>query len=459
MIPMIRWLMQLEPLDAMVSEVGGADAAEDTTAYRVYTCFDSPEPFDKPTLMLSTDGFQFQFIFSLLSSYIPIGTYELNDTQLILRTDDELERIYVFDIVGDTYVFNASLSSRIPTYQYKSGGDSKCPVPDGAIFASKAQGEAQEVASETIDEPLPAETTAGPIEITNYYERIPMPIDETYDPFEDAVAEAIHARYRPDDPDGLIHTESHVVLANAIACGVGLFGAEEKGVSEEILYTIVMHKRYSTYGGELKEEGGSIVPTYLRFRIEDHGKITLLEYWEPRDGRYYADDVRNTFPDFAADDALNHQQYVTQLDAQCRSKALAILQNAGRIDDHIASLLEIICSSPAYASDPAAYIKAHDVEFAELINYSQYTLRYCFSQFIQGMQTDLRGHIMAAVCKEILSELGEPFTVASTPISTGQDWFDAFRIHAQETIEQYDIEYLEKYCPGTFLYLNLVKEV
>jgi predicted small secreted protein len=87
-----------------------------------YIMRESKEPA-KPIVLLK-DGDRFTFTYSLLSSYYAIGSYEIDDGNLILRTDDG-ENKYVFKIKDNTLIFNEKESSEIPSY---------ANVPDGAVF-------------------------------------------------------------------------------------------------------------------------------------------------------------------------------------------------------------------------------------------------------------------------------------------------------------------------------------
>lgn len=71
--------------------------------------FTESEDIYKPSITLFDNG-EFEFTFSALSSYIGFGKYESDGARLTLKTDDG-EYIYVFDIVGDTLVFDAEASS------------------------------------------------------------------------------------------------------------------------------------------------------------------------------------------------------------------------------------------------------------------------------------------------------------------------------------------------------------
>lgn len=77
----------------------------------------------KPIVLLK-DGNRFTFTYSLLSSYYAVGSYEIDDGNLILMTGDG-EYKYVFRIKDNTLIFNAKESSEIPSY---------ANVPDGAVF-------------------------------------------------------------------------------------------------------------------------------------------------------------------------------------------------------------------------------------------------------------------------------------------------------------------------------------
>ena len=87
-----------------------------------YIMQESEEP-SKPTVSLK-DGNRFTFTYSLLSSYYAVGSYEIDDGNLILKTDDG-EYKYVFKIKDNTLIFNAKESSEIPSY---------ANVLDGAVF-------------------------------------------------------------------------------------------------------------------------------------------------------------------------------------------------------------------------------------------------------------------------------------------------------------------------------------
>ena len=273
-------------------------------------------------------------------------------------------------------------------------------------------------------------------------------------PFEAAISGAILDRYASDQPDGLIRVESHVLLANE---GMGAAGVFDAGSQPEQVtaYLLVYHGKYSTYGGTLEAVSGSCVPTVITFSVDDSGAYLLEEYWEPRDGDFYAKDIREKFPGVSAEDALNADGYLEALMEDNYNKALDYLNDHVSVDARITELLDLIQTSPAHSSNPGDYIRAHGAEYEELIGYGEYTLRYCFTEFLRGGQIDLRGHIMALACQDIIPAMGERKEPLDNVIMTGQDWFDGYYGCAQVLAQNQSPEDLEKYYPATFLLLQV----
>ena len=102
---------------------------------RIYTYEESVEQMSKPYLSLDKENRKFQFFWSMFSSYIAQGTYDVKDNEIICKTDDG-NNVYTFEILeGDGYKFIESKSSRIPKYKYSSDAkEALAPVVDGAIF-------------------------------------------------------------------------------------------------------------------------------------------------------------------------------------------------------------------------------------------------------------------------------------------------------------------------------------
>ena len=243
--------------------------------------------------------------------------------------------------------------------------------------------------------------------------------------------------------DGLIHTHSFFILD------------QERG-EELTLYLLVRNINYSILSDHLQEESGSLTAAVMTLK-EENDQYTVTDFWTPRDGGYYSEDIRKQFPAAAAEAALNHERYHSQLDGRCYNRAYPYLQEFGEFDNVYEELLDMICAEPLWSSNPQTYIDANASAFQTMVSFGRGALRYCFRQFLEGGQNDLRGHIMAAVCKEIMQGWREAYLVNENAW-TGQTWFDKFLANTRSLSALYSREELEKLYPGATILLETMHE-
>lgn len=268
---------------------------------------------------------------------------------------------------------------------------------------------------------------------------------------EEVISAAILENEKQNAKEGTIRIESHVMLANEIRNG-----ADRDTAEEETVYLLVLMRTYEMYDSEvIQVVGESCVPTAITFSISESGEYLLKDYWEPRDGGYYTEDVREKFPGVSAENALNEQIYLAQLQAESYDKAMACFEIRGSLKDGIETLLETVCSSPKEVSSAEERIQAHLQEYKELLSYEEYTLRYCFTEFLKGGQTDLRGTVMEQLCMDIMDGWGIPHH--DVLYETGQDWFDTFLENTKNLATQYGTEELEKNAPASWILWNLIE--
>lgn len=215
-------------------------------------------------------------------------------------------------------------------------------------------------------------------------------------------------------------------------------------------YGWALYQEYQVTNRGLETTGGSHIPVALSFDLDERG-YTLTKYWEPRDGSYYAQDIREKFPAHIVEDALHGQKFVLQQTQECYAQAVAA--TGLDTDKVIGSLIETICSSPALSSNPGDYIEEHSIEYRELTYYGRYTLKYCFTKFLKGGQTDLRGHIMRAAMDDIAPEVQLKLYA-----ETGQEYFDAWKDAAKSVGKQHDMEWIEENQPAIYLLLQMISE-
>ena len=263
------------------------------------------------------------------------------------------------------------------------------------------------------------------------------------DPLEAAVSSAIMAHNYGEHFHGDFACESHVILASEGG------GPASSGKIETVsVYAMVLYQEYDFSGATFHEVSGSHIPTVLTFDVSEDGTYTLTEYWIPRDGSYYAPDIREKFPAGSVEDALDTQKYILVQKQNCYAQAVEYGQVD--MDAVIGQLLDVIISSPALSSNPGDYIDAHLIEYRELTYYGDYTLKYVFSEFLKGGQTDLRGHIMRSVMDDLIG--GEALGLEA---DTGQGYFDAWRAHVEGVYAQNDATYMQEKCPKGWLLLQM----
>lgn len=264
-----------------------------------------------------------------------------------------------------------------------------------------------------------------------------------------AIRQAILEHNRSADPTGFVSCASFVELA--CLSGTPLAGDSTHKIT---YYGWALYEEYKVTDDGLETVGGSHIPVALSFDLDERG-YTLTEYWQPRDGSYYAQDIREKFPSYIAGDDMDGQKFLLGQSQECYAQAVA----STGLDPNqvIGALVETICSSPALSSNPEDYINEHAVAYRELTYYGWYTLQYCFDRFEKGGETGLAGQIMARACEEIAGGWGEEPLVFSV-LPTGQQWYDAFKNNARSLAEQYtETELAERY-PASDLLLRMLEE-
>lgn len=107
----------------------------------VYTLNDSARYTIPPQLTLSPDGQTFTLSADVSSSYLPVGTYSVQDGVLILQTQETggVQNVYRFiltQVHGQTYlVFDGENSSPLLPPGTSAGNEAAAALPDGAVFS------------------------------------------------------------------------------------------------------------------------------------------------------------------------------------------------------------------------------------------------------------------------------------------------------------------------------------
>ena len=239
--------------------------------------------------------------------------------------------------------------------------------------------------------------------------------NDSFDTLEDAIQNAILRHHSSVGDESVLTCASFYSYASE---GSTPLGSDYSDIVTE--YGIVYHQNFRLENGVLVEDGGCNVPTVLTFSVTEDGHYSLAEYWEPRDGTFYPEDIRAKYPALVRPDSQKH----------LFEQKIAVLNQAiigFQIDSKVVVdyLLTDICDMERWAGSLDDLMLMSELERELLVYYGQDTLDYCFAQFEKGNQTEPKGKIMASVCIEILEMKGG--SVGSwADEKTGQEWYDSF---------------------------------
>ena len=239
--------------------------------------------------------------------------------------------------------------------------------------------------------------------------------NDSFDTLEDAIQNAILRHHSSVRDKSVLTCASFYSYASE---GSTPLSSDYSDIVTE--YGIVYHQNFRLENGVLVEDGGCNVPTVLTFSVTEDGHYSLAEYWEPRDGTFYPEDIRAKYPALVRPDTQKH----------LFEQKIAVLNQAiigFQIDSKVVVdyLLTDICDMERWAGSLDDLMLMSELERELLVYYGQDTLDYCFAQFEKGNQTEPKGKIMASVCIEILEMKGG--SVGSwADEKTGQEWYDSF---------------------------------
>ena len=228
------------------------------------------------------------------------------------------------------------------------------------------------------------------------------------------------------------------------------FDSDPPQPNQVTVYGMALHYAFRPFGSGFRRTSGSHGPVAITFEVEN-GKYSLMEYWEAGKGENYVSSVRNKFPDEIEDAALDTTKFIDAQMQDCYAQAAAFWNSDTTAA--IEELFTIIESSPLQSSNPGDYINEHPLEYRELTYYGQFTLRYCFEQFLKGGQIGLRGHLMRAVIDDIAPE-----SKLQIQTMTGQEYFDEWKAAAFQLSEQHSTEWIKGNQPAVYILLQMMGE-
>ena len=95
----------------------------------------------------------------------------------------------------------------------------------------------------------------------------------------------------------------------------------EKDKENTTVYMWVLYSEYDKVNGKIEDVSGAHIPTVITVKKTGSSQYELVEYWEPRDGSYYAEDIKDKFPWYLHGKALDSQRYIKDQQAFCENAA------------------------------------------------------------------------------------------------------------------------------------------
>ena len=180
-------------------------------------------------------------------------------------------------------------------------------------------------------------------------------------------------------------------------------------------YGIVYQQGYRLEGGKLVEDGGCNVPTVLTFRVDDDGQYILAEYWEPRDGNLYPEDIKAKYPAFVWPDT--QKNLFDQKIAVFNQVMEGFHVGPEVIIDH---LITDICDRERWAGSFDDLMLMCELQRELLGYYGEDTLMYCSEQINNYGQDDIHSKVMTYVYNEISDST---LSLEYTTTANNDDWW------------------------------------
>ena len=122
--------------------------------------------------------------------------------------------------------------------------------------------------------------------------------------------------------------------------------------------------------------------------------------------------------------------------------------------------LETVCSGPLEQSNPGAYIDAQPEAYRILLDGREKTLAWAFGEFLTpgSNHHDLRGHILAQACRDIMASWGEIYEMNAFDLMTGGAWFQALTEKLAVLKKTTGVGELRSNHPGAWILIHMIPD-
>ena len=222
----------------------------------------------------------------------------------------------------------------------------------------------------------------------------------------------------------------------------------------ETVYFYVYASGLTILNKVLKEESGACYPCAIVYS-KNNGKYSFKEYWTPRDGSYYAKDIKKYFSTTAYIKLQkfenNHNNNILIMKQELFAKAVEKYNID--INLSIEALIETICVKYNMSSAMGGYKDKAPEEFDLLLEYGDYSLKYAYTEFLKGNQEGEKADIMYDIMFELLG--GEVIKYAA---DNPQDYFNSYLKHNQELLKKNGSEFMKSNYPKGYMLLEMTTQ-
>ena len=119
----------------------------------------------------------------------------------------------------------------------------------------------------------------------------------------------------------IAHHQSDKAAEHARCVDFEVLGTRKRGDQTTVYMWVLYHEyEWASKEGNMRLYTASHIPTVITVSKEGEN-YRLKEYWTPRDGSYYSDDVKEKFPWYLERKALDSQKYIDKQQQRCRQQA------------------------------------------------------------------------------------------------------------------------------------------
>lgn len=306
---------------------------EPTCSYIMQTD-DNSSYFDVPSLYLNEEEQTFSFHISAASSYLIIGTYELENDRIIARTlDGKHEYQFQFEDTATLIYLDGPVStavgvpdtpltpeivpgSRFCLTDTPDSTDSDTPPQNADSTGTQDTPSTQDTPTTQDTAHTGTQTEAG-TEASRQGGKSSQPVHD----LDQAVGLAVLSYNRSQYTEEECQAEGHILLE---------WAEQENG--KTTAYALTMYGEYQFQDNSfIKASGSGVIPAVITFSYDAHDGYTLDAYDMPTDGSYYIESVHELFPEPLWDICISPtESAVEELTKQEHAYAEHYLQQLGR---------------------------------------------------------------------------------------------------------------------------------